>query len=232
MILKERQKDILLKIVQDYVSLAQPISSKFLKEKHKLPFSPATIRSEMQKLTQEGFLFQPHTSAGRIPTDRGYRVFVDEVLKKEPKEIQVKNYSKEKFKDEFCFLRSLLADLSRLSNVFVSVYVEKKKWYVEEGWKEILKEPEFQERDFLFQFTLFVKKIEKIIQKWKINSEIKVWIGREMPFREGKKFSLISCKISLPELGGMRVSFSGPQRMDYNKNIGILKSLKNQLNNL
>jgi transcriptional regulator of heat shock response len=230
--LRERQKDILLKIVKDYVALVRPISSKFLKDKYKLPFSSATIRSEMQKLTQEGFLFQPHTSAGRIPTDRGYRIFVDEILKEGPKDIKLKDYSKEKFEDEFCFLRSLLRDLSKLSNVFISVYVEKKKWYFEEGWKEVLKEPEFFQRDCLFEFTLFVKKIEKAIQRLELNSEIKVWIGREIPFKEGEKFSLISCKTSLPEFGKMIISFSGPQRMDYNKNISILKSLKEQLNNL
>jgi len=230
--LKERQKDILLKIVKDYVNLVQPISSKFLKEKYKLPVSSATIRFEMQRLTQDGFLFQPHTSAGRIPTDRGYRVFVDELLKEEPKEIQIKNYLKEKFEDEFCFLRSLLKDLSQLSNVFVSAYVKKRGWYFEEGWKEVLKEPEFCERDCLFQFTLFAKKIEKIIQRWELNSELKVWIGREIPFKEGGKFSLILCNTILPELGKIIISFSGPQRMDYNKNISILKALKKQLNNL
>jgi transcriptional regulator of heat shock response len=230
--LKERQKDILLKIVKDYVALVQPISSKFLKEKYKLSFSSATIRSEMQKLTQGGFLFQPHISAGRIPTDRGYRVFVDEILKGESRKIQIKNYLNEKFEDEFSFLQSLLKDICKLSHVFVSVYVEEKKWYFEKGWQEILNEPEFSERNFLFQFILFIKKVEKTIERLKLNSEIKVWIGREIPFKEGKNFSLISCRISLPELGKTIISFSGPQRMDYNRNINILKSLKEQLRNL
>ena len=78
--LTQRQSEILDRIVRDYIALAEPVSSRLLEKKHDFGVSPATIRNEMQKLTDRGYLFQPHTSAGRVPTDRGYRFFVDELL--------------------------------------------------------------------------------------------------------------------------------------------------------
>ena len=78
-----RQGQILEKITREYIRLARPVSSQLLEEKYKLGICPATIRIEMQRLTDEGYLYQPHTSAGRVPTDKGYRFFVDNLLKKE-----------------------------------------------------------------------------------------------------------------------------------------------------
>ena len=75
-ILSERQKLILSLVVHDYIKTATPVGSKNLVEKFRLDFSPATVRNELAKLTEMNFLSQPHTSAGRIPTEKGYRLFV------------------------------------------------------------------------------------------------------------------------------------------------------------
>ena len=83
MLITDRQKDILDKIIQEYISSAEPVPSQSLEKKYDFGLSPATIRGEMHKLTEEGFLYQPHTSAGRVPTDKGYRFFVDNLLNKE-----------------------------------------------------------------------------------------------------------------------------------------------------
>ena len=80
MVLSERQEFLLGLIVREYVESAQPIGSKFLMEKFKLDFSSATIRNEMVALTESGYLRQPHTSAGRVPTEEGYRYFVQRLL--------------------------------------------------------------------------------------------------------------------------------------------------------
>lgn len=73
----ERRLDVLRAIVEDYVATHEPVGSRALVERHNLGVSPATVRNDMAVLEQEGFIAQPHTSAGRIPTDKGYRLFVD-----------------------------------------------------------------------------------------------------------------------------------------------------------
>jgi heat-inducible transcriptional repressor len=75
--LDERKLAVLRAIVEDYVATEEPVGSKALVERHALGVSPATIRNEMAALEDEGFIAQPHTSAGRVPTDKGYRLFVD-----------------------------------------------------------------------------------------------------------------------------------------------------------
>jgi heat-inducible transcriptional repressor len=76
-VLDERKLAVLRAIVEDYVSTTEPVGSKSLVERHGLDVSPATIRNDMAVLEEQGFIAQPHTSAGRIPTDKGYRLFVD-----------------------------------------------------------------------------------------------------------------------------------------------------------
>lgn len=78
--LSNRQGTLLALIVREYVDHAAPISSNGIREKYGLPFSPATIRNEMTELTEQGFIRQPHTSAGRVPTEEGYRYFVQQLL--------------------------------------------------------------------------------------------------------------------------------------------------------
>ena len=78
--LSERKKQILKAIIGDYIRTAEPVGSKALTEGHALPFSSATIRNEMSELEELGYLEKPHTSAGRIPSPRGYRLYVDELM--------------------------------------------------------------------------------------------------------------------------------------------------------
>lgn len=75
--LEDRRLAVLRAIVEDYVSTHEPVGSKALVERHSLGVSPATIRNDMAALEDEGYIAQPHTSAGRVPTDLGYRLFVD-----------------------------------------------------------------------------------------------------------------------------------------------------------
>ncbi|MEV6417726.1 heat-inducible transcriptional repressor HrcA [Kribbella sp. NPDC051718] len=77
--LDERKLDVLRAIVEDYVATHEPVGSKTLVDRHNLGVSPATVRNDMAALEEEGYITQPHTSAGRIPTDAGYRLFVDKL---------------------------------------------------------------------------------------------------------------------------------------------------------
>jgi heat-inducible transcriptional repressor len=82
--LDDRKLDVLRAIVEDYVATQEPVGSRALVERHRLGVSPATVRNDMAALEDEGFIMQPHTSAGRIPTDKGYRLFVDRLTTVKP----------------------------------------------------------------------------------------------------------------------------------------------------
>jgi heat-inducible transcriptional repressor len=81
---EDRKLDVLRAIVEDYVATREPVGSRALVERHGLGVSPATIRNDMAALEEGGFIVQPHTSAGRVPTDKGYRLFVDRLSAVKP----------------------------------------------------------------------------------------------------------------------------------------------------
>ncbi len=81
--LNEREKFVLGTIVENFVVKASPIGSTYIAKKYRLPFSPATLRNVMMDLEEKGYVIQPHTSAGRMPTDKGYRFYVDSLMKVE-----------------------------------------------------------------------------------------------------------------------------------------------------
>jgi len=81
---EERKLAVLRAIVEDYVTTEEPVGSKALVERHGLGVSPATVRNDMAVLEEEGYITQPHTSAGRVPTDKGYRMFVDRLTTLKP----------------------------------------------------------------------------------------------------------------------------------------------------
>nr|WP_233153406.1 heat-inducible transcriptional repressor HrcA [Kineosporia sp. R_H_3] len=80
----DRRLAVLRAIVEDYVQTHEPVGSKALVERHSLGVSPATIRNDMAALEEDGLIAQPHTSAGRVPTDKGYRLFVDKLQSVKP----------------------------------------------------------------------------------------------------------------------------------------------------
>ena len=81
---EDRRLAVLRAIVEDYVATEEPVGSKALVERHGLGVSPATVRNDMALLEEEGLIRQPHTSAGRVPTDKGYRLFVDRLSTVKP----------------------------------------------------------------------------------------------------------------------------------------------------
>jgi heat-inducible transcriptional repressor len=83
-VVDDRKLDVLRAIVEDYVATEEPVGSKALVERHGLGVSPATVRNDMAVLEEEGYIHQPHTSAGRVPTDKGYRLFVDKLATLKP----------------------------------------------------------------------------------------------------------------------------------------------------
>ena len=81
--ISERNTAVLRSIIEDFILTNEPVSSKALLERHQFGVSSATIRNDMAVLEEEGYIQAPHTSSGRVPTDKGYRVFVDQMLNAE-----------------------------------------------------------------------------------------------------------------------------------------------------
>src|ERR671937_3085310 len=81
--LSQRQREILIRVVEEYVATGQPVGSKSLVERSGMRVSSATVRNELSELERLGLLTHPHTSAGRVPTDRGYRYYVDRLLERQ-----------------------------------------------------------------------------------------------------------------------------------------------------
>ena len=227
--LTERQSKVLNILVQEYIASAQPVSSQLVEEKYNLGVSPATIRNEMKVLTKSRYLFQPHTSAGRVPTDKGYRLFVDKLPREDSLETKAaKGLDKliqERMADNFKFLSEFAKTLSEISSNFTILHILKKDLLWEGGWKEILREPEFENRALVFDFADFIENLEKNIDSVNVNSGIKVYIGRESSVPRAKNFSVVSTRIKFPEEGEVIVSILGPTRMNYSKNIGLLNSV-------
>jgi len=230
MAITERQNLILDKIIEEYIALAQPVSSQELEKKHDFGISPATIRIEMQKLTETGFLYQPHTSAGRVPTDKGYRFFVDNLLGKgfleEKYDLEIENLIEKEIGDTIKFLRSLTKSLAATSsNLALSYLYNNKDFLWKEGWEEILGEPEFKETEYISNFAKLLKSFEENIINLEINSGIKIYIGKENPFSKARDFSIIISRCYFPKKQEGILAILGPKRMAYQKNISLIDSL-------
>lgn len=234
--LSERQKLILNSIVDEYVSSALPVSSHLIEKKYNFDISPATIRSEMQRLTEGNYLYQPHTSAGRVPTDKGYRFFVDNILKEESspniKKITetLENFCQES-DDILKYIRTITKTLSDISSNLVVSYLAEKDFFWKEGWREIFEEPEFNSQDFRDSFIEMIDNFEAKIDKVELEdfSEPRIFIGRENPLSESKDFSLVISACHFPEDKEGLLAILGPKRMDYNKNIALINEIRNML---
>lgn len=230
----ERQGEILNRIIQEYINRAKPVSSELLERKCKFSICPATIRIEMQKLTEQGYLFQPHTSAGRIPTDKGYRFYVDELLEEEFLDFDDKKFF-EKFKkiekeieDSLKFVQVITQTLASVSSNLALGYLSEKDFLWKEGWGEIFREPEFRNSDFCSRFIKMVNDFEKEIKEFSQGnfSIPKIYIGKENPIPKSKEFSMIISRCPIPQLKeGVILTILGPKRMAYQKNIGLMNSL-------
>ena len=226
----ERQKLILGKIVDEFVDTAEPISSQRLEEKYDFSICPATIRIEMQKLTDGGFLQQPHTSAGRIPTDKAYRLFVNDILEENINEFD-KRFLQEireienEFMESMQFAQILTKKLADFTSNLALSYLNEEEVVLKEGWSEIVREPEFIDSDSLIRFTEMIEGWEHNIIDFNFPAKIQVFIGRENPLPKSQGFSVIVSKLRLPKEKKGIVAIFGPKRMDYNRNISAINSL-------
>lgn len=125
----ERQEKILHSLIKEYLDLANPVSSDLLKKKSGLDISGATIRNELQELTELGYVTQPHTSAGRVPTHKGYRYFVEITFSSSQqvpdltKEIQI---ARQKIQEELKLAQELTKSLTQISTTLSYTKIQDK----------------------------------------------------------------------------------------------------------
>ena len=115
--LSERQELLLHALIKEYLEEAEPISSSLLKQRCDLDVSPATIRNELQELTDLGYITQPHTSAGRVPTHKGYSYFIEITFEQNENNFlhsEIKN-AREKIESELQEARKLMESLANIS---------------------------------------------------------------------------------------------------------------------
>ena len=225
----ERQKNILYGLVTEYIRFGLPISSEFLKTECCFDFSPATIRSDLAELTNDGFLSKTHISGGKVPTDKGYRFFVDSLLRKErTKSAKFKKEFQEIFRkvDDLLQMSHCLAEnLARLSCNLALVGLEEMHIFWKEGWQNMAKAPEFENADYLKLFLNLANGIEQEINKIDFSGDekIKIFIGQESPFKV-KEFSVILGQGKISDKSYI-FALLGPKRMDFQKNIYLIESL-------
>lgn len=234
--LTKRQKLILDKIVEEYIGSASPVSSQLVEKNYDFGVCPATIRIEMQKLTDKSYLYQPHTSAGRVPTDKAYRFFVDELLEGGFSDF---DFDKEFFneidqiekevKDSLKFVQVLTKKVADLTSSLAISYLSEESVILKEGWEEILKEPEFKDSDCFSKFIKMMEDWEAKIENFDVPSEIKVYIGKENPLPKTQDFSTIISPCAFFQNREGIIAILGPKRMAYPKNISLIKSLTKHL---
>jgi len=148
--LTERQKQILKLIIEEYMETGQPVGSEALEKKYEIGVSPATIRNEMVKLTQAGYLKQPHTSAGRTPTAAAFKFYVAELMEEKKLSVADEVAAKEEVWDaRFNFDRLLKAATKALAErtQALAVAATKSGDVYHAGYANILEMPEFYDID-------------------------------------------------------------------------------------
>lgn len=230
MLITERQSEILDAIIREYIDSATPVSSQMLQRKHDFGICPASIRIEMQQLADKGFINQPHTSAGRVPTDKGYRLFVDNLLNPSFMSLAGEETAVSSsliamarvINDTFKLFQALTKKMALESHALVLLYLKDEDIFLKEGWEQVLMEPEFKEQECILDFAGLLENMEKNINDIDNCPGVEVYIGKENPFSRAKEFSVIVSKYDLPKGEEGIISILGPKRMAYDRNIEII----------
>lgn len=227
-----RQEQILGIIIKEYTKTAEPVSSSLLCGKSDLAVSPATVRTEMVELENMGYLQQPHTSAGRVPTNKAYRYFVDNLLQLKDRNLtpKEKKYIKSEIKsaadDPHLISQQVAKTIANVSDGFaLSGIIDTGEFY-KVGFSSLFEMPEFQEYERILRITSifdrFEMHLDSIIEEM-FDEDFGVLIGRENPIRDIYDETVIVAQYPLPQGHSGAAFMIGPTRMRYDKNIALMK---------
>ncbi len=231
----DRRLEVLKAIVQHFVETAEPVGSNTILVSYKFQVSPATIRNDMASLEKEGLIYQPHTSSGRVPTDLGYRLFVEELnenqdeVNKEAKlaiALGQKELQMHKVKQKIHDLVSLLAHVTNVAS-FATVPDNPRTFYI--GLSNIIRQPEFvadmsrasQVIEVFEQGDRFVN----ILKGLDIDENIKFFIGKENLIPEIQSCTLMVTTIQYMGHTSI-IGLLAPTRTNYAFNRAVLEQIK------
>ena len=229
--LSDRRQRVLAALIEEYVARALPVGSRTLTERYRFGVSPATIRNELSALEEEGYISQPHTSAGRIPTDFGYRTFVDDLI--ETGAISNDEQASEaigKLRETARELDDLLDRTSKALSQFTDcLSVVTPPGYAHPnrtGIMSLMKQPEFTYTETLLPVmqvleddTVLLHVLDATVPE---QGEPQVRIGKENGTEQLAGVSVVACRYGIGAHGGI-VAVIGPTRMDYTKALAAVR---------
>ena len=227
--LSDRRKELLKTIIDEYIETAEPVGSETVVSKYSLGVSPATVRNDMAALTTSGYLKQPHTSAGRIPTPTGLKLYIDSLMKETSIPVKDEVTIKESiWENRFQFhklLRSAARELAEKTGSLAIAYSEDGDVYYA-GASHILEMPEFYDIDLTKAVLELIDRQEalsEIFDRAVGDSPVQVLLGDELgqnyleycgvvysPFGSGKKNAGV-------------IAVLGPSRMQFNRVIPTVR---------
>lgn len=229
--LTERQKTILDAAIREYVARAEPVASAEIVKRHRLPYSPATVRAELLALDQAGYLTQPHTSAGRVPTDKGYRLFINQRLAsngvEDREEKQLREVAGAAGPLEFAREASRL--MAHLTGKFVIAGFPDEDLFFKAGMREVMREPEFSDARMVQEFSALMETIEEEIDRWFDMSDLAepmTFIGGENPIRLARRYGMIISAVGTPFQKESVIALIGPKRMNYGHDLALLRHFR------
>lgn len=245
--LSDRRQLILRALIEEYVMHALPVGSRTLTENYNLGVSPATVRNELSALEEAGYITQPHTSAGRVPTDAGYREFVDELLSEDlasANKIQEEMAAKLRHHADALdgLIRNVSEELARLTNCLSIIgYSEDESDLAAGsfshkerlGLASLMRKPEFQETatllplmEILEDDSVYIKALSEASSE---SDGFSVRIGTENDDSSLSGVSVVSGIYSNGPSTGV-VAIIGPCRMNYSNVISAVKAARDILN--
>ena len=227
--LEQRRYRILEAIVEAYVSSASPVGSELIAKRMRSALSPATIRNEMQVLGDQGFIEQPHISAGRIPTAIGYRAYVQEFMKPSAQEKKVRQkfeslreqYFHRKDQERAYEAVALLSHM--IPNVAFATVPHKQRVYFL-GLAHALRQQEFLSNPALASGVVEVleERLTEVLDGIKIDNQVRYYIGDEHVLPQIQSCSLMVTGYNLRGHTGV-IGILGHMRMDYAYNAVALE---------
>lgn len=226
--MNSRQAKLLATIIDEFITTAIPIGSKQIIEGGHFCLSCATIRNEMRSLGEEGLLDQPHTSAGRVPTAKGYRLYVQEFMEPSTHEVKVRrkfDQLKEQYfarKDQERVYESV-ALLSHMSLNVAFATVPHKDRVIYLGLANTLRQPEFQQDPLLASgvVEMLENRLTEVIEGVDLTDKVQYFIGDEHLLSAIPSCSMLVTKYKVRDEVGA-IGILGPMRMDYAYNTAAL----------
>ncbi len=226
MTLNERKSALLSAIIKEHISTGQTVASKTLVDKHGFSLSPATIRNEMSDLEELGYIYQPHTSAGRIPTEKGWKFYIEHFLKNVELTKQKKNTLDAILKEHDLsyegMVKNVAKQMAELSRETIFVGFSPDDFYYT-GLSNLFAHQEFQKIDLMCHMTEVVDHLDEVMKKIfdNVSNDIKIMVGSENPF--GRECGSIMISYSFGDKGKGLLGILGPMRMDYDNNVALIK---------